>query len=132
MPFVQIVTRFQTKKRLTLWPQQTGALLRLISVIQNQGVIYEAVFKVLFECECGIFLARCYFNICFYWFFFFFTICLCWDKKIRIYFKFYIINGELLKLEMMVIQIMLLPILNASDLGIILPSIWSSFFFFSE
>lgn len=55
MPFVQIVTRFQTKKRLTLWPQQTGALLQLISVIQNQGVIYEAIFKVLFEYECGYF-----------------------------------------------------------------------------
>lgn len=34
--------------------------------IQNQGVIYEAIFKVLSEYECGIFLARCYFNICFY------------------------------------------------------------------
>lgn len=54
------------KKRLTLWPQQTGALLQLISIIQNQAVIYEAIFKILFEYECGIFLAECYFNICFY------------------------------------------------------------------
>lgn len=54
------------KKRLTLWPQQTGVLLQLISIIQNQAVIYEAIFKILFEYECGIFLAECYFNICFY------------------------------------------------------------------
>lgn len=67
-----------------MWPQQTGTLLRLISIIQDHAVTYETIFKILFEYECGLFLAVILTFASD--FFFFFTIW--WIKKLR-----YVLNS---------------------------------------